>query len=177
MVKTLILYVTTHGATADCARRLASALGGDAEVCEMKRFFDDVSRYGCVIVGAPVYGGRVPKTIREWCSENLGALCGRPFAVFFSCLSESGQTVQEYLRRNFPRELSGRAFACDSFGGAFYFTRLNAMERAIDRGLAASYANMNGIPAPDGKSVFVTISDRKIAAFAEKVKKIGVKSE
>lgn len=176
-MKTLILYVTSHGATADCAHRLASALGGDADICEMKRFFDDISRYDCVIVGAPVYGGRVPKTIREWCGKNLGALCGKPFGVFFSCLSESDQTVQEYLRRNFPRELSGHAFACDSFGGAFYFTRLNALERAIDRSLAASYAKTNEIPAPDGKSDFIMISDRKIAAFAEKVKKIGEKSE
>lgn len=175
-MKTLILYVTTHGATADCAHRLAAALGGDTEVCELKRFFDDVSRYDCVIVGAPVYGGGIPKSMKEWCAENLSGLRERPFGVFFSCLSESETTVHEYLRRNFPKELSAHAFACDSFGGAYYFTKLNALERAIDRSLAKAYARSNGIPAPDGRSDFVTISDRRIAAYAEKVKKIGEKN-
>lgn len=170
LIKTLILYETTHGATAACAARLAAALGGDTEVWELKRFFGDVSRYDCVVVGAPVYGGAIPKTMKTYCRQNGGALSRKPFAVFFACLSQNEETVHGYLKRNLPKELAACAFACSSFGGAFYFTKLNALERAVDRFIVKSYARANGIPAPDGKSDFVTISDERIAAFAEKIK-------
>lgn len=168
-IKTLILYETTHGATAACADKLAAALGDETEVWELKRFFGDVSRYDCVVIGAPVYGGGIPKTMKAYCRQNEGALSRKPFAVFFSCFSEEEETVRGYLRRNLPKELAARAFACSSFGGAFYFTRLNGLERAIDRLLAKSCAKAGGIPAPDGKSDFVTISDERIAAFAKKI--------
>lgn len=170
-MKVLILYETTHGATKLCAQKLSDALGGQADIFRAKRFSGDLSQYDCVVVGSPVYGGSILKEIKKFCRANSDALCKRPFAVFFSCLSESGESVSDYLRRNFPPELAGRAVACESFGGAFYFSRLNFLDRLIDRLLVKGYAKSAGIAVPDGNTDFVTISDEKIKDFAEKIKK------
>lgn len=170
-MKILILYVTVHGATADCAHRLAAALGENAEVCELKYFFGDLSQYDCIIAGAPVYAGSIPKDMRTYCRENRDTLEKKPFAVFFSCLSEDKNTIQEYLRHNFPGGLAEHAFACDSFGGAFYFTKLNPLERTFDRTLAKAYAKASKTKAPDGTADFVMISGERITAFADRVKK------
>lgn len=169
-MKTLILYVTTRGATADCARRLAAALGDDTEVCELNRFFGNPSQYDCVVVGAPVYAGAIPKEMKTYCRENRAELLKKPFAVFFSCLSEDGHTTQEYLRRNFSGGLAEHAFACDSFGGAFYFKKMNPLERAVDRAIVKTYAKSNGSKVPGHADDFVTISEERIAAFAGRVK-------
>lgn len=169
-VKALILYATSHGATKVCAEKLAEALGGQADVAAVKHFSGGTPPYDCVIVGSPVYGGSVLKEVKEYCRENSAQLARKPFAVFFSCLSESEAAVRGYLERNFPPELAGAALACASFGGAFYFSRLNFLERAIDRGLAKAYAKSSGTAAPDGIGDFVTISNEKIAAFAAKIR-------
>lgn len=170
-MKILILYETTHGATKLCAEKLSDALGEQADIFRAKRFSGDLSQYDCVVVGSPVYGGSILKDIREFCRANSDALCKKPFAVFFSCLSESDESIGGYLRRNFPPELVGKTVACESLGGAFYFSRLNFLDRLIDRLLAKGYAKSAGIAAPDGSTDFVTISDQKITDFAEKIKK------
>ncbi len=170
-LKVLVLYATSHGATKFCAEKLASAFAGGADVFGVKRFSGDVSAYDCVVVGSPVYGGAILKEAKEFCRANRSALAQKPFAVFFSCFSESEATVRGYLLRNFPTELASGAVVCASFGGAFYFTRLNFLERAIDRGLAKTYAKAAGIAAPDGTADFVTISNEKIASFAQQIEK------
>lgn len=169
-MKTLILYETTHGSTGFCAKKLAAALGS-AEAVELKHFSGSMDPYDCVIVGSPVYGGSVLKEVRSFCKANCAALLQKKFAVFFACLSESETNVKNYLSQNFPKELAAHTLACASLGGAFYFTKLNFLERAIDRGLAKGYASSMGIAVPDGKSDFVTITDEKIRQFAEKVEK------
>ena len=170
-LKVLILYATTHGATKACAEKLAAALAGQADVFNIKRFSGDVSPYDCVVVGSAVYGGSVLKEAKDYCRANCGVLAKKPFAVFFSCLSEGETTIRGYLSRNFPPELADGALAVSSFGGAFYFTRLNFLERAIDKGLAKAYAKSAGMAASDGITDFVTISNEKIASFAQQIEK------
>jgi menaquinone-dependent protoporphyrinogen oxidase len=173
-VKVLILYETTHGATKVCAEKLADTLHGQADVFRARHFSGDFSKYDCVIVGSPVYGGSAAKQIKGFCSLNCEQLAQKPFAVFFSCLMEDKQEIDRYLRHNFPQKLAENALLCESFGGAFYFSRLNFMDRLIDKILLKAYAKSAGIPTPDGKTDFVTISERKIKAFAEKIEKAAV---
>lgn len=173
-VKVLILYETTHGATKLCAEKLAEALHGQADVFRARHFTGDFSKYDCIVVGSPVYGSSAAKEIKGICSLNCEQLEQKPFAVFFSCLSEDRQEIDGYLRHNFPKKLAETAIACESFGGAFYFSRLNFLDRFIDKILVKAYAKSAGIAAPDGTTDFVTISEQKIAAFAEKIEKAAV---
>lgn len=172
-LKVLILYATAHGATKFCAEQLAASFSASvqADVFSVKRFSGDISQYDCVVIGTSVYGGSILKEAKEYCRANSSILAKTPFAIFFSCLSEGETTIRGYLGRNFPPELADGALAVGSFGGAFYFTKLNFLERAIDRGLAKIYAKSAGIAAPDGKTDFITISNEKIAAFAKQIEK------
>lgn len=151
-LKVLILYATAHGATKLCAEKLAASFSAStqADVFNVKRFL---------------------KEAKEYCRLNSDLLTKKLFAVFFSCLSDGETTIRGYLSRNFPPELADGAFAVGWFGGAFYFTKLNFLERVIDKGLAKAYAKSAGIAAPDGTTDFVTISNEKIALFAKQIEK------
>jgi menaquinone-dependent protoporphyrinogen oxidase len=173
-LKVLILYETTHGATKVCAEKLAEALHGQADVFRARHFTGDLSNYDCVIVGSPIYGSSAAKQITGFCSVNCEQLAKKSFAVFFSCLSEDRQEIDKYLRQNFPQKLVETAIAYESFGGAFYFSRLNFLDRFIDKILVKAYAKSAGIAVPDGKTDFVTISEEKIKAFAEKIEGAAV---
>lgn len=170
-MKVLILYATTHGATKVCAEKLADTFGGNAEVFNIRQFSGDISPYGCVVVGTPVYGGSILKEAREFCRKNRSVLAKKPFAVFFSCFTEDEHTIRGYVSRNFSPELADGAVAVGSFGGAFYFTRLNFLERSIDKCIAKVYAKSAEIAAPDGITDFVTISNEKIISFSKQLKK------
>ena len=173
-MKILILYETTHGATKLCAEKLSEALHGQADIFRARRFTGDFSQYDCVVVGSPVYGSSVSREIKAFCSSNCEQLVQKPFAVFFSCFSEGRDEINGYLRHNFPQKLADAAIACESFGGAVYFSRLNFLDRFIDKILVKAYAKSAGIAAPDGTTDFVTISGQKIAEFAQKIGKAAV---
>lgn len=105
-----------------------------------------------------------------------GSFAAKAFRDFFACFSDSKQDEKEYLSRNFTPSLIRHADPVSALGGAFYFTKLNFLERLLDRHLAKKYALSNGIPVPDGKTDFITVSEEKITAFAEKINRSGSSS-
>lgn len=169
-MKTLIVYATTHGAAAECARRVAERMEGPADVADLKRTPNaDPGPYGRVILGCSVYGGSVQKEARRYCRAYREQLLQKPMGIFLSCFAEDEQNVRAYLKRNFPPEIVERLAACSGLGGAFYFTRINPVERFASKIIARAYARSRGIAAPDGESDFVALSDERIAAFADRM--------
>ncbi|HBG54807.1 MAG TPA: hypothetical protein DEB16_03125 [Ruminococcaceae bacterium] len=169
-MKTLIAYTTTHGAAAECARKIAALTAGPVDVVDLKRNpAADPAPYGKVILGCSVYGGAVQKAARRYCRTYQSELLKKPMGIFFSCLSDDEKSLRAYLERNFPPEIVRRLAAGAALGGAFYFTAMNPAERFASKIIAGFYARSHGIAAPDGKSDFIAFSEEKIAAFADRM--------
>lgn len=177
-LKAIILYSSAHGSTAVCANKIAEALDGQAQLEDLKHLNGfDPEKYDFVIIGTPIYGGSALKEVKTFCNENAAGLLKKPLAVFFSCLSENEKDIDSFLKQNFPPELVTHISVCSALGGAFYFTKLNFMERLVDKALVKAYAKSAGIPTPDGKTDFITISDEKITKFAEKIEAEGAAND
>ncbi len=117
-MKTAIIYYSMLGNTAFVASRLAELLGSEAELIRLtpikaypdkgfKKFFwggksavmaqtpklnpytFDAGRYERVIIGFPVWAGRVAPPIRTFVEENKAELKGKSVSAF-ACQSGSG---------------------------------------------------------------------------------------
>lgn len=168
-MNTLIAYSSTHGAAAECARRLAERFGGAATV-DLKKETADPSAFGRVVLGSSIYGGQVQKEVREFCRNCRGVLLQKPLGIYFSCMTEDEAEARAYLERAFPPEIVAHLSAFGALGGAFYFTKLNFLERGVTKALMKQISKSRGTALPcDGKTDYVALSDEKIAAFARRM--------
>lgn len=168
-MKTLIAYSSTHGAAAECARRLAERFGG-AETADLKKGTADPAAFDRVVLGSSIYGGQVQREVKEYCRRYLGVLLQKPLGIYFSCMTEEDAEARAYLQKAFPPELIPHLSAFGALGGAFYFTKLNFLERGVTKALLRQISKSKGTALPcDGKTDYVTLSDEKIGAFVRRM--------
>lgn len=175
-MKNLIVFASTHGAAAECARRLSLALGGETDVADLNgKTGADLSRYDGIVVGSSVYAGKVQKAAADFCRKYEAVLLKKPLGIFLSSMSRDGKDIKNYLEAGFSPALLKHLSAYDSFGGAFYFSRLNFAERALAKWIVGSMKRRGCVPAADADPTgdFVAISDERIAAFAERMRTSG----
>lgn len=134
-MKTLIVYATKHGCTEACADRLSKKLSGNVDLCNLKEGkLPDLSQYDKIIIGGPVYIGKISKEVNEFCAGNLEVLKNKKVGLFICGMSED--TAMDEIKASFPAELLEGAAAREYFGGEFIFSRMNFFERVIVRKIA-----------------------------------------
>lgn len=149
----LVAYATRYGSTQQVAEAVASALRerGLAVDVQPMRNVENLARYGAVVLGAPLYIGRLQKDAQRFLAQHAGALAGRPVAVFaLGPLSdpteEDWRAAREMLDGELARYPSLAPVARELFGGKYDPARL----RLADRLLAALPASpLHGQPASD----------------------------
>lgn len=175
-MKNLIVYASKHGAAAECARRLSLVLEGETEVVDLNgKTGADPSPYDRIVVGSSVYAGRIRKNAGSFCRKYESVLLQKPLGIFFSSMSQDGKDIKAYLGAGFSPELIKHLSAYGSFGGAFYFSRMNFAERALVKTMVKAMGKRG-----DGRTAkadlsgdFVTISDERISAFAKRMETAG----
>jgi menaquinone-dependent protoporphyrinogen oxidase len=99
----LILYMTRGGHTARIARRIGESIdatGGRAEtmsLLEADKEGVDWSRYGLVVVGAPVLYGTYDPSVFDFVARHRTQLEARPNA-FFNVSVEGNRYMQKFLQ-------------------------------------------------------------------------------
>ena len=124
MVTILVAYASKGGATAEIAEWIGEALRRTGAAVDV-RPADDVPTlegFDAVVVGGPMYMGKVLKPVPSFFSRHRAALTGKPVAVFIAGSSlgrddpkadQHGQTVAEGAARDVP------VAAVGLFGGRF----------------------------------------------------------
>jgi menaquinone-dependent protoporphyrinogen oxidase len=116
-MKTLIAYVSKYGTTRECATRLQELLGPDAGLADLNEApKTDVSGYDLVVIGSPVYMGKIQKGARNFCKKNCARLLEKRVAFFVCGFSEKDQAMK-CLAGQVPEELLNKAAAIGHFGG------------------------------------------------------------
>jgi len=152
-MKTLILYATKHGASAEIARRIASRIDG-AVVHDLKQGgVPSLEGFGCVIVGGSLYAGMVRKEAKSFVTQNIAALRGKRLGLFLSGLD--GSKEKEYFDANFPAEIMRAVKAASFLGGIFDPKKAGVFGRLVMRIVSKQAAFTDAV------------DDVKIAEFAE----------
>lgn len=135
-MSTLIAYASRHGTTEQCAFELRDRLRGGAQVVdlcgsdaadrrELERMIDESS---VVVVGGPIYAGRVGRQVRRFCERYRERLLGRKVALFICCL-QTGDRARAELEAAYPGWLRAHASATGIFGGAARAGELGRLDR------------------------------------------------
>lgn len=130
-MSTVIIYSTKHGGTEKCAHLLAEKLAGKVDLHNLKDQQDlNLAQYDQVIIGGPIYMGKVKKEITNFCDQNISLLKTKTLGLFICCL-QTGQTAEDELHGAFPTELFDQAVAKEFLGGELRLKEMNFLERFI----------------------------------------------
>lgn len=165
-MKTLIVYESKHGATAMCAEKLSQTLMGEVVLCNLKdNAKPDLGKYEMVVIGGPIYAGRLPKKMRTWIQGNLESLSNKPLGIFACGMSE-GEKADEGLRNAFPEVLTSSAIATGFLGGAFYMDKMNFFEKWIIKKVSQAEGGLTLEHGPNGDFI-EKYNDEALNTFSE----------
>ncbi len=134
-MKTLILYASTHGASAAAASFLTERLGA-CDVVDLKADgAPDMAPYDAVILGGSIRLGRMQSEVRRLADTRQPELCAKRLGLFICCMND-GETAQKQFENAFPESLRVAAFATGLFGGILDFSKMSALERTLVKKIA-----------------------------------------
>jgi menaquinone-dependent protoporphyrinogen oxidase len=143
-LRTLILYGSKYGCTAKCAYLLRDKLE-NADVIDLSQNYPvsvSLEDYNAVLIGTPVYAGKINKAVAKFCTANLDKLKEKKIGLFVCCgLPEK---AMEQLETGFPKQLVQTARVKAYFGYQYEMEQLNFFERIIMR-LLGKHRNENEI--------------------------------
>jgi len=154
-MKTIILYATKYGATAEIAHRIADKIE-DSTVHNLEQPAPDLAEYDCIILGSSVYAGMFRKTAKTFFAQNSNTLKTKNLGLFASGMSKSES--DKVFSENIPAEVLQVAKATMLLGGIFDPKKANFAERLIVRVVTKQSGYVD------------TIDDEKIAEFVKAIK-------
>ena len=129
-MKTIIIYESKYGCVKTCAEYLKKKIDGDVSICNIAReSVADLDHCDRVIIGASVYVGSVPKSMKGFCNKNTSKLIKKKINVFLCCLLDG--ELKTVIDNNFPKELVESALQIRSFGGRVAHDKLKFSDKLI----------------------------------------------
>lgn len=132
-MKTLIVYATKYGSTKKCAELVKTFLDGDTRIAQIKNDAIALSEYNSVIVGGPVYMGKMHSDISAFCKRYKNQLLSKRLALFACCYTPSEDA--QYLKKLFPKELLGHSLCTTTVGGIMDYKKMNFFYRKMFQSL------------------------------------------
>jgi len=133
VMKTVVIYGTKYGYTERCAKILVTKLGGEVDLFNITQLNNiELTKYERVVIGGPVYIGKIHKAIQRFCHNNLEILTAKKLGLFICCM-KNGDEARAELDSVFPRELLAKAVATENFGGELVFNKMNFGDRLLTK--------------------------------------------
>lgn len=158
-MKTLILYATRHGSTAEAARRIAARMPN----CDVKNIKTDAFRladYDRILIGSYIRMGMFDRKIRALLLKEIAVLREKMLGIFVCCcFTENAQT---YFQNNVPPQLLETVQATAALGGELDRKKLHGMDKYV--------ANMV-LKADHARGILhtFTLKEENIEAFVNKM--------
>lgn len=162
-MKTLILYATRHGSTAEAARRIA-AYFSDCDVKNIAEEHGDIAAYDCILIGSNIRMGTFDRRVRKLLLRDIAALREKRLGFFVCCcFTENAPT---YFQNNVPPQLLEVAAATAALGGELDRKKLHGWDKYV--------ANMV-LKADHSRGILHTfaLQNDAIADFAKKMQSAG----
>ena len=132
-MRTLILYGSKYGYTKECAHLLRDELG-ETDIVDLGRPHSvSLDAYDTVLIGSPVYIGKIDKNVIRFCNVHLATLTEKRIGLFV-CAGEPDKAIEQ-LEVGFPKELVHVTCAKGYFGYRIDLTRLSLLDRILLTGV------------------------------------------
>lgn len=129
-MKILVLYESKYGCTEDCAKYLANKLNHESKVINIKDFrMNDLQKYDFIVIGGSIYFGKIQKSIKLFCEQNMKLLLTKNIILFLCCTTP--EQVNDFFKNNFPAQLLDHSMETINFGGELRQDKLGFFERKI----------------------------------------------
>ena len=136
VMKTMIIYMPTHGCTEQVVQELADKLNGEIIIQNLKENKNpDFQDYDRVIIGGSIHAGQIQRKVRDFCEANLEKLGQKEIGLFICCMYEGGQAFQQ-LNNAFPEKLHQYTKSEAILGGEFNFEKMNLIEKLVIKKIA-----------------------------------------
>jgi len=130
-MKTLIVYASKYGCTADCAAYLKTKLSGEVVLVDIEKVTKQVelSTFDIVTIGGSIYMSKIAKKLKSFCESNHDALSKKKVGIFL-CAALAEQFM-ENLKSNFSTALLESAKSTKLFGSEVRMEKMKFFDKAI----------------------------------------------
>lgn len=144
-MKTLILFMSTHGCTIKIAHQISGQLSGEVQLHNLNISPNvNLSGYDRVIIGGSIHAGKIQRRISNFCEKHLEELLQKEVGLYICCMLE-GDVAKEELKQAFPEELHQHAKTEAIMGGEFIFEKMNLFERFLVKNIAKTNQSVRKI--------------------------------
>lgn len=155
-MKSIIIYATRYGSTAEAARRIQKELGDDCTLVNiMTENVPPLDMFDIVILGGSIYIGKVQKELSSFAVANSKQLLTKKVGLYLCAGTQKQEERDKELLGAFPPELFAHAITKDVLGYAFAFEKMRFFDRLIMKKIKG-----------DAVSTAVYF-DKRISRFAE----------
>lgn len=124
-MSTLILYDTKKGFTKGCAQRINSQVP-DSDIFEIDSEKFELKDYDTVLIGAPIYTGKIEKTVIKFIEQKKPKLMDKKLGFF--CAGMNKEEFLSAIQKSLPAEIFYRAQTVHC-GGEIDFPKLSLLQK------------------------------------------------
>lgn len=160
-MKILLVYSSKTGTTASCAGKLSDFIFEKVtRICLDTDPFPDPAPFDVILMGTPLYAGKVSKTFRNYLHQYRNILLEKPLALF-SCGASPPETALACLESEVGETFWEHADPVKHFGGEVKMEEQNFLLRFMIRQIQK-------------KQPFqAKIDDSAIISFAERINQMS----
>ncbi|QLY40514.1 hypothetical protein HF295_06475 [Hujiaoplasma nucleasis] len=125
MNKILLVYASKKGMTETLAELIKEDLG-QIDLVNINEKQADPKLYDKIIIGSPIYIGKIHKKIKAWIQQNQDSLLSKTTAVYLCGMNFNEE--KQVIENNFTKSEINHLFI-KYLGGAYRFDRLNFLEK------------------------------------------------
>lgn len=160
-MKTLIVYASQNGSTADCVNYLQGKLSGDVTAINIDGKVPKLTNFDTILVGGSVHMGKIQRKITSFCKRNKQQLLEKKLGLFVCCYT--AESEEKFIASLFDDSLLEHATITSVFGGEMRYDKLNFAYRKLFESLNKIEGFRQGFVEPE-------IKYEEIERFAEVVR-------
>jgi len=130
-MKTVIIYISSHGTTETVSKKIAEKISEEVEIVDLQKNNKiDLTSFDRVILGASIHIGKVHKKTQSFIEKYQRQLLTKELGLFLCCM-ETGTKAEEQFEQAFPLALRVYAKANAMLGYEYLLEKMGFFEKMM----------------------------------------------
>lgn len=146
-MKGIIIYATKYGCTEKVVKMLQSKIPIEVKTVNVeKEKITDLTEFDIIILGGPIYIGKIPKKLSDFIQENREILKSKKLALFLCAGEQDVTNMENLLLTAYSEELYNHAITREVVGGELHLSKLDFITRIMLRvvkGIKKDYSRLS----------------------------------